>query len=77
MDHVYMLIYGSDWNDTKIILTTEDAIKASIKHPQFRVEIFSKVNVSASGYKPTYHYYKKGDVPPCPLLEGIDLEEKH
>jgi hypothetical protein len=38
MDHVYMLIYGSDWDDTQIILSTEDAIKASIKHPQSRVE---------------------------------------
>lgn len=54
MEFVYALC-GNEWEDM-IILLSEDAINESIKHPDFRVEIFSKNKV---GYTPTY-YYKKG-----------------
>jgi|UniRef100_A0A6C0LR68 hypothetical protein len=62
MDFVYLLLHesGSDWEDMVIILTEEDAIKESINHPNHRVEIFSKN--STTGYKPTYNYYKNGEL---------------
>ena len=60
MDSVYVLLYGSEWEDIVIILSKEDAIKESINHPQARVEIFSKNN--NSGYIPTYSYYKNGEL---------------
>jgi len=60
MDFVYLLLYGSEWEDIVILLSKEDAINESIKHPQARVEIFSKNN--NSGYIPTYNYYKNGEL---------------
>ena len=42
-----------------IFLSKEDAIKESIKHPNHRVEIFSKNETL--GYIPTYNYYKNGE----------------
>ena len=60
MDSVYVLLYGSEWEDIVILLSKEDAINESIKHPQSRVEIFSKNN--NSGYIPTYNYYKNGEL---------------
>ena len=59
MDFVYMLLFGngSEWEDIIILLSKEDAINESIKHPNFKVEIFSKTKV---GYTPTYNYYKNG-----------------
>lgn len=59
MDFIYVLIYGSDWEDTIIFLSKEDAIKKSKKYPDCRVEIFGKTNTS--GYKPTYNYYQNGE----------------
>jgi hypothetical protein len=60
MDNIYVLIYGSEWEDMAIFLSKEDAIKASINHyPKYcRIEIFSKTDV---GYTPTYNYYKNGE----------------
>jgi len=58
MDFVYVLLYGSDWEDMIILLTKEDAINESIKNPTKRVEIFCKND--NSGYIPTYNYYKNG-----------------
>lgn len=60
MDFVYVLVYGSEWEDIIILLSNEDAINESINYPNARVEIFSK-NIK-SGYKPTYNYYKNGEL---------------
>lgn len=59
MRFVYLLIrkFG-DWEDMCIILTLEEAIQASIKYPNSRVEIFSKD--SELGYSPTHDFYKEG-----------------
>lgn len=59
MQIVYLLVkrFG-DWEDMCIILTLEEAIQASIKYPNSRVEIFSKG--PEFGYLPTYTYYKDG-----------------
>ena len=60
MDFVYLLVSDSgEWEDMIIILSKEEAINASINHPNHRVEIFSKTNTS--GYKTTYNYYKNGE----------------
>ena len=59
MDYVYVLIYGSEWEDIVILLSKEDAINESINHPNARVEIFSKNH--NLGYTPTYNYYKNGE----------------
>ena len=60
MDFVYVLFSDSgEWEDIVIILSKEEAINASIKYPNQRVEIFSKTDTY--GYKPTYNYYKNGD----------------
>jgi hypothetical protein len=58
MDFVYVLLYGSDWEDVIILLSKEDAINESINHPNARVEIFSKNN--KLGYTPSFNYYKNG-----------------
>ena len=69
---VYVFIYGTDWEDTVIILSKEDALEISKKYPNSRVEIFSKndnENACTSqftplnfGYRPTYNYYKNGEL---------------
>lgn len=59
MKYVYLLTMGSEWEDTIIFLTKEDAIKQSIAHPKNKVEIFCK-NDNCSGYTPTFDYYKNG-----------------
>jgi len=60
MNFVYVLIYGSEWEDIIILLTKEDAIKESINYPNARVEIFGKND--KLGYTPTYNYYKNGEL---------------
>jgi hypothetical protein len=60
MDFVYVLFSdGGEWEDIIVFLFKEEAINASINHPNHRVEIFSKDDTS--GYKPTYNYYKYGE----------------
>lgn len=59
MDYVYVLISGSDWEDTIVFLSKEDAIQESINRPSSRVEIFSKTD--KLGYTPTYNYYENGN----------------
>ena len=59
MNFVYVFLNGSEWEDMVIFLSKEDAIKESIKHPNHRVEIFSKNETL--GYIPTYNYYKNGE----------------
>ena len=58
MEFVYLCIFGSDWDETIIILSKEDAIKHSIEHPNNRIEIFCKTH--ANMYIPTYSYYQNG-----------------
>ena len=60
MDFVYVLLYGSEWEDIVIYLSKDDAINESIKHSKNRAEIFTKNNTS--GYTPTYSYYKNGEL---------------
>jgi hypothetical protein len=60
MEQIYVFLYGSEWEDITILLSKEEAIEKSIQNPHNRVEIFSKTNESE--YKPTYHYYKKGEL---------------
>ena len=57
MDFVYVLI-SSDWEDLVIFLCKEEAINESIKHPNNRIEIFSRTD--KPGYTPTYNYYENG-----------------
>jgi len=67
-EFVYVFIYGSDWEDTVIILSKEDAIEISKKYPNSRVEIFSKSKnidkslINTLGFTPTYNYYKNGEI---------------
>ena len=60
MEFIYVLVSKDcEWEDIVVYLSIDDAIKESIKHPQCRIEIFSKSdNV---GYTPTYNYYKNGE----------------
>ena len=58
MDFVYLLLFGSEWEDIIVLLTEEEAINQSKKYPNDRVEIFSKNN--NFGYTPTYNYYQNG-----------------
>ena len=60
MEFVYVLLYGSEWEDIIILLSKEDAINESINNPSARVEIFSKNN--KLGYTPTYNCYKNGEL---------------
>jgi hypothetical protein len=60
MEFVYVLLYGSEWEDIIILLSKEDAINESINFPNARVEIFSKND--KIGYTPTYSYYKNGEL---------------
>ena len=60
MDFVYVLTFGSEWEDIIILLSKEDAINESINNPNARVEIFTKNNTV--GYTPTYNYYKNGEL---------------
>jgi len=60
MDFIYVLLFGSEWEDITILLSKEDAVNKSIKYPNARVEIFSKNNNLE--YTPTYNYYKNGEL---------------
>jgi hypothetical protein len=51
------MINGNDWENMIIFLSQQDAIEASNKYPNSRIEIFSK---SVFGYQPTYDFYKHG-----------------
>jgi hypothetical protein len=58
MEFVYLMINGDEWEDVVIFLDKNEAIEASIRHPNVRVEVFSK-NFDI-GYSPIYEYYKNG-----------------
>lgn len=62
-DKVFVFVFGDEWEDTRIILSEQEAIDISKKYPKHRVEIFDKkVNKEALnfGYSPSYNYYKNG-----------------
>jgi hypothetical protein len=63
MKHLYVNI-GSDPEDIIIIYITEDqAIQASLRKPNSKVEIFEKTfdfNGNFNGYLATSNYYKNG-----------------
>jgi hypothetical protein len=60
IDFIYVLLGGDEWEDIIILLSKEEAIKESKNYPNGRVEIFSKNN--NLGYRPTYNYYKNGEL---------------
>lgn len=59
MEFMYVLVLGAEWEDISILVSKEDAVKASIKYPKATVQIFAKEN-NSTAYKPTYHYYENG-----------------
>jgi hypothetical protein len=61
MDFVYAMINDGEWEDIVIYLNKQDAIEASIKYHDSRIEIFGKNN-NCNGYSPTYDYYKNGKI---------------
>ncbi len=54
---VYIWFNGGDPEDTVIFLDKEEAISASLKYPDIRIDIFKKVKF---GYQMSYGYYKNG-----------------
>lgn len=60
MEYLYVLLNDThtEWEDIVIFTTEEDAIDASNKYSNIRIEIFSKNGLA--GYFPTYNYYKNG-----------------
>ena len=60
MEFVFLLLRGSEWEDITVLLSKEDAIHASKRYPNSRVEIFGKNDTL--GYTPTYNYYKNGEL---------------
>jgi hypothetical protein len=59
MDFLYVLVCGDEWEDLVVYVTKEEAIEASIKYTNARVEVFRKSE--KGGYVPSYNYYKKGE----------------
>ena len=59
MEFIYVMMNSSEWEDTVIYLSQEEAIESSITYPNIRIEIFGK-NPDYNGYSPTYSYYKDG-----------------
>ena len=60
--YLYVSI-GDDWGNSVIFLTEEEAIHASIRNPNTRVELFEKTfdfNGNFNGYLATHNYYKNG-----------------
>jgi len=60
---IFVFVFGAEWEDTRILLSEEEAIEISKKYPNHRVEIFNKKNDKETfkfGYSPSYNYYKNG-----------------
>ena len=59
-DQFYVLVCPDlTWEDICIYKSKDSAIEASIKHPEWRVEIF----IHKDGkYLPSYSYYKNGNL---------------
>ena len=62
MECLYVLVHNThhEWEDTIIFTSEQEAIDASMKYSNIRVEIFKKK--SFSGYTPTYNYYQNGEL---------------
>ncbi len=62
MECLYVLVHNThyEWEDTIIFTSEQEAIDASMKYSNIRVEIFKKN--SFSGYTPRYNYYKNGEL---------------
>ena len=62
MEYLYVSIIN-DLEDRIIFLTKDQAIQASIRKPNTRVEVFEKTfdfNGNFNGYLATSNYYKNG-----------------
>jgi hypothetical protein len=58
MRFIYVLVPdAAEWEDLVLFISEEEAIKASLKHPSFRIEIFE---FTKNGYVPSYNFYKNG-----------------
>ena len=58
MDKIYVLMAGGDcWEDMVIYLTETQAIDASRKFPNWRVEIFTR---RENDFVPCYQCYRNG-----------------
>lgn len=49
----------TEWEDILLYNSEEDAIHASLRHPEYRVEIFARSNPN-SPFSATYKYFKNG-----------------
>ena len=62
--YIYVSI-GSDVENSVIYIKEDEAIQASIRNPNNRVEIFEKTfdfNGNFNGYLATQNYYKNGEL---------------
>jgi len=58
---VYLFVVdGAEWEDIVVYTSKEDAIRKSKKHPNVRLEIFSRGD--DGGYRPTYSYFLNGQL---------------
>lgn len=58
MDKLYILVGENfEWEDIVVFTDEVEAIDASIKHPDKRVEIFKR---TANGFQPSYLFYVRG-----------------
>jgi hypothetical protein len=62
MEFLYLSVNDQfSWEDVEIYDSEEEAIKASIVNPQIRIEKFYKLGKK---YRPTYNYYRNGNLMP-------------
>jgi hypothetical protein len=62
MKYLYVNI-GTDWTNSIIYVTEDQAIQASIRNPNSRIEVFEKtfdLNSLFNGYMTTHNYYTNG-----------------
>lgn len=56
---LYILVSDNfEWEDIKVYINIDEAIKVSIEYPESRIEIFTKNEDNS--FTPMYHYYKNG-----------------
>ena len=62
MEYLYMMICdGGEWEDMLVYNTEDEAVHASIRNPDFRIEIFARNN-GRGPFSPTYRYYQNGQL---------------
>ncbi len=59
MKYVYVLFNGGDPEDMVIFLSNKEAIDASIKYPDMKVQVYQH-NLWDFGYRMAYMHYKNG-----------------